>query len=147
MFQIFSCPSSSYIYNVALPLSRYRCREAKNLSRAQLCGYHKQLQVLVVEMKFSGDKTRSLFSSTSLILLGMLVTPAVLSSAYYQLFPAGIKKKIEQILSLFFVKDSLKKMYCIYVHTQLDHAVPRYSLWVSNPGQFPRKTAKELVST
>ena len=41
MFRIFSCPSSSYIYIVALPLSRYRCREAKNLSRAQLCGYHK----------------------------------------------------------------------------------------------------------
>ena len=89
-------PSSENVSNflLSLKLLNIRCRVAViaklNICRVPISGYHKQLQVLVVEMKFSGDKTRSLFSSTSLILLGMLVTPAVLSSAYYQLFPAGI---------------------------------------------------------
>jgi hypothetical protein len=44
------------------------------------------------------EKNTSLFSSTSLLAAILVVAPAILTSAYYQVFPAGtLLKKIQEI--------------------------------------------------
>jgi hypothetical protein len=55
------------------------------------------VQILIAESMTTREKNTSLFTSTSLLAAILVVAPAILTSAYYQVFPAGtLLKKIEE---------------------------------------------------
>jgi hypothetical protein len=72
----------------------------KTVTAAQTSSFN-IVQILVVESMTTREKNTSLFSSTSLLAAILVVAPAILTSAYYQVFPAGtLLKKSRKILLL-----------------------------------------------